>query len=81
MTKTRWLVFTKSDILDEDEAKQIVEDVLQQLDWKAPWFMISSVTQRGTDDLVQAIGRALDELKEVEAEQQKIWDLEHAEES
>jgi GTP-binding protein len=74
--KPRWLVFTKTDVLGEQEAKDIADEVVRELDWKAPWFMISSVTRSGTDELVQAIGRALDEMAELEAEQQKTWDLE-----
>jgi GTP-binding protein len=73
--KLRWLVFTKADIMDSAEAKEIVEHVLEELDWKEPWFLISSVTRQGTDDLVQNIGRALDEMTEMEAEQQKVWGL------
>ena len=72
--KTRWLVFTKSDVLDQEEAKTIVDRVVKELNWTDPWFMISSVTQTGTDELVQSIGRALDEMKELETEQQKQWD-------
>ena len=74
--KPRWLVFTKSDILDELESEKIVGRVLKELQWTAPWFVISSVTRSGTDELVQSIGRALDEMKELEAEQQKEWSLE-----
>lgn len=72
--KPRWLVFTKSDVLDQEEAKTIVDRVVKELNWTGPWFMISSVTQTGTDELVQSIGRALDEMKELETEQQKQWD-------
>lgn len=72
--KPRWLVFTKSDVLDQEEAKKIVERVLKELNWTDPWFMISSVTQTGTDELVQSIGRALDEKRELEEEQQKQWE-------
>lgn len=74
--KPRWLVFTKTDVLDEQEAKAIADEVVGKLDWKAPWFMISSVTRSGTDELVQSIGRALDEMAELEAEQKKVWDIE-----
>ena len=72
--KPRWLVFTKADVLDQEEAKTIVDRVVKELNWTDPWFMISSVTQAGTGELVQSIGRALDEMKELEAEQQKQWD-------
>ena len=74
--KTRWLVFTKSDVVDQAEAKEIADRVVKALDWKAPWFMISSVTRSGTDELMQSIGRALDEMVELAQEQQKEWDLE-----
>jgi len=74
--KTRWLVFTKADVLDQAEAAAIVDRVVKELEWTAPWFMISSVTRSGTEELVQAIGRTLDEMKEIEAEQQKSWELE-----
>ncbi len=73
--KLRWLVFTKSDILDPAAANEIVNRVLKELQWDAPWFLISSVTGNGTDELMQSIGRFLDEMTEIEAEQQKVWDL------
>lgn len=72
--KPRWLVFTKSDVIDKEEADQIARQAVDKLEWTAPWFMISSVTQSGTDELVQSIGRYLDEMKELETEQEKQWD-------
>jgi GTP-binding protein len=74
--KTRWLVFTKSDVVDQAEAKEIANRVVKELDWKAPWFLISSVTRSGTDELMQSIGRALDEMVELAQEQQQEWSLE-----
>ncbi len=76
--KPRWLVFTKADVLDDAESDKLVERVLKELNWSGPWFLISSVTRKGTDELVQAIGRYLDEMKELETEQQKTWSLETA---
>ena len=69
--KPRWLVFTKTDLVAPEIAEEIVQRVLGALDWKAPWFMISSVTHSGTDELVQAVARALDEMRELE--QQEEW--------
>ena len=74
--KTRWLVFTKKDILSREESEEIARRVIDILDWKAPWFLISSVTRSGTDELMQSVGRALDEMKEFEQEQAKTWELE-----
>ena len=76
--KPRWLVFTKADVLDEVESDKLVARVLKELNWSGPWFLISSVTRKGTDELVQAIGRYLDEMKELETEQKKSWSLETA---
>jgi GTP-binding protein len=74
--KKRWLVFTKTDIQGQAESKAIATKAVEELNWTAPWFMISSVTHSGTDELVQSIGRVLDEMKEFESEQQKPWELE-----
>jgi len=74
--KPRWLVFTKTDVIDQTEAREIAERVAKDLNWATPWFMISSVTRSGTDELMQSIGRALDEMKERELEQGKEWSLE-----
>jgi len=61
--------------LEQLEAEKIVKQVVEELEWSAPWFMISSVTRSGTDTLVQHVGRALDEMKEQEKELQKEWSL------
>ncbi|MGA9573448.1 MAG: GTPase ObgE [Lysobacterales bacterium] len=70
--KARWLVFTKIDLLEQQDAKRVANRVVDALKWTAPWFMISSVTRTGTDTLVQSIGRTLDEMKALEREQQKL---------
>ena len=69
-------MFTKADTLGQAEADEIARHAVRELDWQAPWFVISSVARSGTDELVQSIGRALDEMTELEAEQQKVWELE-----
>ena len=67
---------TKTDLLDQAEVENIAGQVVNELNWTAPWFVISSVARQGTDELVQSVGRALDEMKELEQEQQKDWGLE-----
>lgn len=79
--KPRWLVFTKSDVLEQSEAEIITTRVIKELGWTAPWYLISSVTRNGTDELMQSVGRTLDEMNELEAEQQKVWSLESRGES
>jgi GTPase len=69
--KVRWLVFTKVDLLEPRAAEAIARRVVDNLKWKSPWFMISSVTRTGTDELMQNINRTLDEMKILEKEQQQ----------
>ncbi|MGD8384211.1 MAG: GTPase ObgE [Lysobacterales bacterium] len=61
--KPRWLVFTKADLVPADEAEAIARKTVSELGWEAPWFVISSVTGKGTGELVQAVMRALDEMR------------------
>lgn len=71
--KPRWLVFTKIDLVEPQLAEDVARRVVEALQWEAPWFMISSATHTGTDELVQNVGRALDEMKELEQERQEDW--------
>jgi len=71
--KPRWLVFTKIDLVETSAAEETARRVVEALEWQAPWFMISSATRSGTEELVQSVGRALDEMRELEQEQQKDW--------
>jgi len=76
--KPRWLVFTKTDLLEAGEAEAVARHVVETLEWEAPWFMISSVTRTGTEKLMQSVGRAVSELKELEAERQTRSEAEPA---
>jgi len=49
--RERWLVLTKIDQLDEDLARDTADGIIGKLDWKAPWFAISSVAGTGLNQL------------------------------
>ncbi len=53
--KERWLVFTKSDLLPEDESKQKVDSIVKELDWHGPVFIVSSINHSGTKELSHSI--------------------------
>ena len=53
--KERWLVFTKSDLLPENECKQVVNDLVKELDWQGPIFTVSAINHSGTKELSQSI--------------------------
>jgi GTP-binding protein len=61
--RERWLVLTKSDLLDEDELDARRRALVDALQWPGPVFVISSVARRGLDELVQALANRLDELR------------------
>ncbi len=64
--KKRWLVFNKSDLLDDEELKIRQDEVLTQLDWKGPVYSISAITKSGTEDLVFNIMKQLEIDREFE---------------
>jgi GTP-binding protein len=64
MHKPRWLVFTKADLLPEQEAREKASAAVDELGWQQPWFLISSATGEGTRELMQKVSDALLELGE-----------------
>jgi GTP-binding protein len=65
--RPRWLVFSKSDLLEPELAQERARELVEKLDWKGPFYVISSVTRQGTDQLVQNVMTALEELNDEEA--------------
>jgi GTPase len=53
--RERWLVLTKTDQLDPEQAAEQIQDIIQRLDWQGPWFAISAVARQGLDELVGRI--------------------------
>ncbi len=66
--KPRWLVFTKVDLLPENEADSKMQSIAEALGVDS-WFAISAVAQKGTHELMQAIANAIDELDQAEEEE------------
>lgn len=66
--KPRWLVINKIDLLDETDTEARCQSLVESLDWQAPVFRVSAATGEGTDELAQAIMRALELSAEAEAE-------------
>jgi GTP-binding protein len=60
----RWLVLNKTDLLADEEAERICEEVVSRLDWSGPVFRISAVNKSGTDELCRQIMDYLDDLRE-----------------
>lgn len=63
-SQPRWIVLNKIDLLSEEEVQVIKKAVVKKLKWKGPVFEISALNRQGTDSLVQAIMRYLEEIDE-----------------
>ncbi len=58
-SKERWLVLNKTDLLLPEEAQELCDNIVQQIDWQGPVYYISAVNREGTEALVKDIAYAL----------------------
>ena len=69
LNKPRWLVFNKIDILPDEQAReQVIKHVLDGLQWREKYFVISAIRAEGTQQLCYSLMQLIDEMKETEAE-------------
>jgi GTP-binding protein len=61
-TKERWLVLNKIDLMLEDEAKQVCDDIIKRLNWQSRVFTISGLSREGTEEMMKAIMTRLDQM-------------------
>lgn len=62
--KHQWLVFTKADLLTDSEAKSRCDQIVNELKWEGPVFLISSINKHGVSELSFKIMEYLDKEKE-----------------
>jgi len=62
--RERWLVLTKIDLLDDDEARARRDALVEALGWQGPVYLVSSVARRGIRELVGDLARRLQALRE-----------------
>ena len=60
LSKPRWLVLNKADLMPPDEAAAKAVEIAQALEYRGPAFLISGATQGGTSDLTEAVMRFLE---------------------
>jgi GTP-binding protein len=65
LDKPRWLIFTKADLLQPEEAQQKAAAIRAELDWQGEWALVSAVSRNGTRELMQRVSDALLELDEL----------------
>ncbi len=62
--KPRWLILNKSDLLSDEDVEQVRSELLKKIDWKGPIYTISSVAQKGTEQLMRDIMQYLDDKRD-----------------
>ena len=68
LTRPRWLVFNKSDLLAPEEREKTAKALVRKLKWKAPWFVVSAIAREGTWPVCLKIQEFFDRLKADAAE-------------
>ncbi|ARH00958.1 Obg family GTPase CgtA [Legionella micdadei] len=67
VSKPRWLVLNKIDMLPNEEAKQnAIKTIIDGLQWKDKVFTVSALTGEGTQQLCYSLMQLIDEMKEAE---------------
>ena len=69
--KPRWLVFNKVDLLLPEEADEVCQRILQELEWDGPYFQISGYQQHNTQHLCEEIMNYISSLPVEQEEEQK----------
>ncbi len=68
LSKERWLVFNKIDLLSQEEVDEQVKTILEKIRWEGPVYQISAASRKGTQELCYDLMKALSERKRLELE-------------
>jgi GTP-binding protein len=68
LEKPRWLVLNKADLMFEDEARTRAEEIVAELGWTQPWYMVSAISREGTWPIMLEVQRFFDHLREAQLE-------------
>ena len=64
LAKPRWLVLNKADLLFEDEARTLAEQVVAELGWAQPWYPVSALGRDGTWPIIKDVMAFFDRQRE-----------------
>lgn len=62
--KERWLVVNKADLLPEGEAEVLAQELVKELKWQGPVFVISGSSGFGVQELCQSIMEHLEQVEQ-----------------
>lgn len=63
LSKERWLVLNKIDLLTAEALAERREDLLSRCDWQGPVFAVSALSGEGTDELMEALMQRLEAIR------------------
>ncbi|MEB1530545.1 Obg family GTPase CgtA [Xanthomonas sp. WHRI 7945] len=64
LAKPRWLVLNKADLMFEDEARTLAEQVVAELGWSQPWYLVSALGRDGTWPIMKDVMAFFDRQRE-----------------
>lgn len=64
--RERWLILNKADLLMEDEAEELKQRMIAELNWKGPVYVISAAEKLGTESLCRDLLNRLEVIWEEE---------------
>lgn len=70
LAKPRWLVLNKADLMFEDEARVAAEQVVAELGWTRPWYLVSALGREGTWPIMKDIMAFFDQQRAAALEQE-----------
>jgi len=63
LEKPRWLILNKADLMFEDEAKARAKEIVAELEWDGPWFLVSAIGREGTWPIMLEVQSFFDRLR------------------
>jgi GTP-binding protein len=63
LEKPRWLILNKADLMFEDEAKVRAKEIVAELEWDGPWFLVSAIGREGTWPIMLEVQSFFDRLR------------------
>ena len=68
LERPRWLVLNKADMLAEDERQAVAEQIVAELGWTQPWFLVSAIARENTMAVCQQVQRFFESQREESVE-------------
>jgi len=71
LDKPRWLVLNKADLLLEEEQQAAVKAILEELQWKDRWYLVSAIGREGTWPIMLDVMTFFDRQREAALEAER----------